>query len=295
MTSLPWNPLDWRGPQFLLLMVGLAAGLVVAIRWFMRQQEGTEAPRIPFTDPYLIGYLRLGHGEAVRLALGSLADRGYLTLSSNGRVDRQGGDPDQVRRPLERAVLAATRDADTLTAILGHAETKAATDGYRQNLETLGLLPDSAVKTTRGLRVLLAIGIYWAVGLAKIGVALRHHHHNVGFLVLLLLVVPVILSSVGNPRLTTKGKALLKDLQTLFTSLKDRRSSLAAGGATTDMAMLAAVFGLHLLPREAFPWVAYLSPSRSSNGVGTNHSCGSSCGSSCSSGCGGGGCGGCGS
>jgi uncharacterized protein (TIGR04222 family) len=305
--SLPLNPLDWRGPPFLLFMLAFGGGLAMALVHFRRQAEGTEPPRMLFTDPYLIAFLRGGHDEAVRLVLASLIDRGFLAVADSGRLVRQGGAEGQLRRSLEKAVLAAIQAGDTPAEVLAHAATKAATDAYRQQLEQQGLLPDKATLSARINRYLMALSLFWVVGVVKIVLAISRHHFNVGFLVVMLVLAPVFLAPFAFFRQTTKGRVLLRDLKTIFGHLKDRRASLPAGGTTNEVAMLGAVFGLQMLPVAVFPWLPFLKPAAAASGDGgggwwgghfggSDGGSGGSCGSSCGSGCGGGGgCGGCGS
>ena len=89
---------------------------------------------------------------------------------------------------------------------------------------------------------------------------------------------------ITNPRQTGRGKALLADLESLFSSLKNRSASFQAGSNPNEVALLTAVFGVKALPKSVFPHAQTLYPQASSSSSG---SCGSSCG--------GGGCGGCGS
>ena len=68
---------------------------------------------------------------------------------------------------------------------------------------------------------------------------------NVGFLVAARLSPSCVVTFVAtHPRRTPAGNALVGDLRTLFGGLKDRASSLRPQGGGTDLALLAAVFGV---------------------------------------------------
>ena len=99
---------------------------------------------------------------------------------------------------------------------------------------------------------------------------------------MLTIVATVLAVAAAHPRLTGRGGRLLKDLQVLFDGVKQRRSTIVPGGASVELPLLAAVFGLSAVPNSRFPYVKKLFPKGASQtGTGT-----SSCGS-CGSGCGG--------
>jgi uncharacterized membrane protein YgcG len=131
------------------------------------------------------------------------------------------------------------------------------------------------------------------LAVAKIGVALATGHSNISFLMSATLIATILLLSQALARQTHRGRAVLRELNALFHSLR-RRSTKLSATAVPEATMLAAVFGVYVLPefdrnawRKLFP---QLSPSNSSGGSG----CGASgCGGG--GGCSGGGCGGCGS
>ena len=157
-----------------------------------------------------------------------------------------------------------------------------------------GLLPSPDQRAVRMRLWLAAGGALTAVAAIKIVIAISRGRSNVGFLVLLGLGFLIATFAATHPRRTSAGNALVGDLRTLFGGLKDRASSLRPQSGGTDLALLAAVFGVGAaLP--VYPEAKKLFPqSGASDGGGSSDSSGgSSCGSSC--GGGGGGCGGCGS
>ena len=102
-------------------------------------------------------------------------------------------------------------------------------------------------------RFIIGAAILFFVALTKIMIALARGRHNVFFLVLLTLLAIFLAYKVSNPFRTLKGSHLLADLRTLFGSLKNRASGLTPGGATGELALLAAVFGMAALPTTVFP------------------------------------------
>jgi hypothetical protein len=169
-----------------------------------------------------------------------------------------------------------------------------------QDVETLkraGLLPDDAVNLARLLRRVVGCLILGGVGFIKVMIGLQRGR-PVSFLVFLTFLAMVIMWKLSAPRLTSKGAAVLADVQSLYSGLKNRAASIQPGGATLDAAMLAAAFGTGAMAGEGFAYTHTLFPRAKTSSSSLFSSGGSSCGSSCSSGsscgssCGGGGCGG---
>jgi uncharacterized protein (TIGR04222 family) len=286
------NPFDLPGPQFLIFYVVLGVFTII-ILWLARQaSEAADAPRIDYSDPYLLAYLRGGAAEVIRVATVSLIDRGLLQMTNDQLVDVNQSAVNIVRRPIEKALLqhfrfrAKASSAFTSPAILSTCEE------YRDALQRLGLIPDESISRARLWRLCVAVVLLSGVAALKILIALQRGRTNIFFLVLLVVFFVFIAIRVHNPLRTRRGDALLADLRSLFSSLKARAAMLRPGGETADAALLMAIFGLESLPAVSFPYAKQFQPKRSAS---STSSCGSACGSSCGSSCGGGGgCGGCG-
>jgi uncharacterized protein (TIGR04222 family) len=286
------NPFDLPGPQFLIFYVVLGV-FTISILWLARQaSEAADAPRIDYSDPYLLAYLRGGAAEVIRVATVSLIDRGLLQMTDDQLVDVNQSAVNIVRRPIEKALLqhfrfrAKASSAFTSPAILSTCEE------YRDALQRLGLIPDESISRARLWRLCVAVVLLSGVAALKILIALQRGRTNIFFLVLLVVFFVFIAIRVHNPLRTRRGDALLADLRSLFSSLKARAAMLRPGGETADAALLMAIFGLEALPAVSFPYAKQLQPKSSAS---STSSCGSACGSSCGSSCGGGGgCGGCG-
>ena len=289
------NPLDLPGPEFLVFYT-LFALVTLGLLYVARAAgESGAPPRIDTGDPYLIAYLRGGRHAALRVATITLIDRGLLVADV---VTRTVVAPAQVttpRHPIEQALVRHFEQSHLATTVFGNDALTAACAEYERRLAALGLIPDGARRSAR--RRLLAGALVVLVGLsvAKVSVAFARGRSNVLFLVMLTLVAGVLAAWVATPRLTSRGRALVADLRRLFARLRARAPSVSPGGASADVALLAAVFGIAALPRSVFPYARLLYPKATSGGSsGGWSSCSSSCGSSSSCGGGGSGCGGCG-
>jgi uncharacterized protein (TIGR04222 family) len=289
------NPLDLAGPEFLLFYT-LFALVTLGLLYVARAAgESGPAPRIDTGDAYLIAYLRGGRHAALRVATIALIDRGLLVADVVTRTVVAPGQRTGPQHPIEQALVRHFEQSRLATTVFGNDELTAACAEYERRLTALGLIPDEARRSVR--RRLLGAALLGLVGLpvAKIVVAFARGRSNVLFLVVLTAVAAVAAAGVATPRLTSRGRALLADLRRLFARLRSRAPSLHPGGASADVALLVAVFGLAALPRSAFAYARALYPKAGSSGSsGGWSSCGSSCGSSSSCGGGGSGCGGCG-
>jgi uncharacterized protein (TIGR04222 family) len=291
------NPFDLHGPEFLFFYILLSATVIGLLIWVRNQTESLRAPKMDLADPYLIAYLRGGKNEVLRVAIVSLVDRGLLVVSGEEIKCAKTASPNLVRTPLDKALLEKFTNKKAAASIFEDSTLGLIADQYDQSLKALGLLPDASVTAARTLRFVLALFFLVGVGGIKIMVALSRGRFNIFFLIILMTVAVGIASKVAFPRLTALGEAVLKDIQNLYSGLKNRAALINPGGATLEAVMLAAVFGVSALRSNAFVFTQTLFP-RAQNSSGSSSSCGSSgsssCGSSCGGGCGGG-CGGCGS
>jgi uncharacterized protein (TIGR04222 family) len=313
------NPFDLPGPQFLLFYVGLAVATILVLR-ILRQREEAEpagqaraihelkaglgrlqepggAPKVSLSDPYLIAYLRGGKNEVVRVASVSLIDRRLLEVKAERALKARPLGEDLVSRPIEKALLQHFRAEQDATTAFADARLAQVAETYERTLAELKLIPDATMRAARRRRLTIAVAVLVGVAALKILIALSRGRTNIGFLVILTALAVFVAAKVGQSVRTAHGTALLADLRTLFGSLRDRALVLRPGGGTSELALLAAVFGLAAVPAATFPFVPALYPRVTREGSGS--SCGSSCGSSsggssCGSSCGGGGGGGCG-
>jgi uncharacterized protein (TIGR04222 family) len=295
------NPFDLPGPEFLLFFIGLSAFALVALIVTRKIAERSAAPKLDLSDPYLIAYLRGAEPETLRVAAVSLLDRGLLVATGTQLQAAEKAFPESVRKPIEKELLRKFNRAGEASAIFNDSRLRATCKPYEQTLKAVGLLPNETIVGARWRRLLIACGVLGGVALVKILIALERGRTNVWFLIILTIVAIVIAARISFPRLTESGKAMIADLQNLYSGVKGRPLFLQSGGATIEPIMLAAVFGVGALTGAHFGYSNVLFPraketaaATSACGSSSGSSCNSSsCGSSCGGGCGGG-CGGCG-
>jgi uncharacterized protein (TIGR04222 family) len=284
------NPFDLPGPQFLVFYLVLSALVILVVVFLRRSAESPATPKLDLSDPYLIAYLRGGEPEALRVATVSLIDRKLLVATGSQVQCADHASTASVRRPIEKELLRKFKQADEANSIYEDYGLLATCKPYEQTLRTTGLLPTKWMETARMTRVGVAVLILGGIAMAKILIALSRGHSNIWFLVILMGVAIFLVVKFSFPRLTETGKAMIADLQDLYSGLKDRALFLQPGGSTIEPVLLAAVFGVGALEGANFAFTRVLFPRATTNLSST--SCSSACGSSCGSSCGGGGCGG---
>jgi uncharacterized protein (TIGR04222 family) len=288
------NPFDLPGPQFLLFYSALGLTVTLSLLWTRRQHESLAAPTTRLDDPYLVAMLRGGGDEAVRLALLSLLDRKLIVTEAGDHLARA---PDvttaHVRRDIEKAILKSLDRSRSVDDVLAGVRADFALQSYENTLKRMNLLPGPEHKARRMKLWAAGFGVLFVVAVIKVGMGISRNR-PVLLLVLEGAAFAVATVAICFPRRTLSGDQLVTHMRELFSSLKDRAGSLRAGGETSDLTWLGAVFGLAAVPGSVFPHTQLLTPKRREVASGT--SCGSSsCGSSCGGGGCGGGCGGCGS
>lgn len=302
------NPLDWPGPEFLAFYVVLGLAVNLGYRWLQHRWEGCvsrDCRRLELiNDPYQIAYLRGGTPETLRVVLVSLIDRGLLK-AAGANVIPAVKDPERwTRRGLERGVLQFfSQKPARMVDMYKDRGLRALADMYDTTLAGEGLLKNVTVIMSRLPLALPMFVVLDGTGLLKIGVALSRGKHNLAFLLILMVIFTLVLIKAVAKRRTATGDDVMRQLKEAFAQLKARAAGLRPGGATNEVAMAAAIFGLAVLPPASFPYVREMFPKASDSstsgsgcsGSGCAGASGSSCGgSSCGGGGCGGGCGGCG-
>ncbi|HET6175495.1 MAG TPA: TIGR04222 domain-containing membrane protein [Candidatus Sulfotelmatobacter sp.] len=293
------NPFDLRGPEFLFFYVLLSGAVILAVIWLREWMESGPTPPVHLEDPYFFAYLRGGMNEVFRAAIVVLLDRGWLIAEGDMVHRRDDVEPNPEQPSIEQEVLSFFYTPRPAYEALKSSPLGTAASTYEQQTVELDLMPNQLVKGKRQILCGIAACALLGVSLTKIAIALSRGRTNLLFLIILTVVVQWILVQVAVPGPTAKGRALLRDIQSLFSDLKGRRPFLRPGAGTKEIAWLVGVFGLGSLPSDGFPDVKALFPQSSTNFTlsgGTGGSCGaaSSCGGGggCGGGCGGGGCGG---
>lgn len=297
------NPFEGTGPQFLVFYAAFGLAVVALAYAFRPDRHASEtASPIDPTDAYAIAFLRAGSNEAVRVATLSLVDRGLLEVTDAAdkkhepELLAQRDARDKVRRPIEMAILEHFSGRLAADTVFGTTKTDTAIDQYRERLESQGLLPTEADRQGRLTTKRIAWGALWLVAGARLLQAAANQQSNVFFLIALAAIFSwTVLRVVDRPR-TGAGDRALAELKALFAGLRAGVDRLSPGGATNEMALVAAVYGLGTLPDERFPFVRKLyrrATAARSSGAACGSGCGGGGGGDGGDGCGGG-CGGCG-
>ena len=279
-------PFDLRGPEFLLFYVALGAAVLLVTFLLRHAGEPADPPKVNLSDPYQIAFLRGGKNEALRVATVSLIDRGVL-LADGTKITASESAFGKAASPLEQTVVRHFNPSAEVTTLFKMKDADPQMNQYENELTRLGLLPDEEQKDARLMRMAVAVAALLIPALVKLYVAVTTGHFNVGFLIFLAIFFTVVVVLMSRPRRTRAGDRMVKDLRTLFESLKQRGAEVRSGASPTEFALMAAVFGMSTVPESK-----KLFPQSGSSSCGS--SCGSSSGDSGSSSCGGGGCGGCG-
>jgi uncharacterized protein (TIGR04222 family) len=290
-------PFSLNGPQFLGFFVACFVVLFLGLRLVTRMVEAGAAPKMTVGDPYQIAYLRGGAAEALRVAAFSLVDRGLLRFDGIQAVAAGDAAARIANHPVERWLMNhfdSRKGAESL-------DTASLTDRvdahYQPKLERLHLLPDEAGRRFRLIGKMAVVAALLGLAGVRVAQTLAAGRINLGFLAVLLAIALWLVYRKGHPRLTARGRTVMRDLRSLFAALHRRAAQLRPGGKKTDAVMVAAIFGVGVLPSAAFALSQRLWPqpqsSSSSGGCGSSGcgSSGGSCGGGGGGGCGGGGCG----
>jgi uncharacterized protein (TIGR04222 family) len=299
-------PFDLAGPQFLgfYLVAGVALlGLAV---FAIQELEGAAAGKgALLTDPYEIAYLRGGAAEAIRIAVLSLIDRDLLRQTKDepsgvAMLEPGANSGTAPRHPLERAVMAQVDGPTRADGLTKGSLAQSASALIAPALAARSLIVDGPIKDRR--RAL--IGGVWAfltlIFVARMAQAIANQRSNVGLLCVAWIVASIATLLIVGKLPHAGGARALESLRALLGDLRQRIGQLQPGGATSELILLASVFGFAAVPATLAPYAADLSialspppPRRSSDGCGSG---GGGCGSGGGGGCGGGGggCGGCG-
>ncbi|MFN7920578.1 MAG: TIGR04222 domain-containing membrane protein [Bryobacteraceae bacterium] len=288
------NPLEFRGPEFLLFYGVLATAIIMAVWWLNRQLGSDLTPgEVDITDPYEIAYLRGGRNEVIRVAVVKLVQSKILRVVDSKTVvidDPAGGRA--LSNPLEREIAKLFSSPMEPHKAFAQMQIRDQTNTYERRLVRKGLLLDDEMTSSRTRRAWVAALVLWGLAGAKILIGMSRNR-PVSFLVGMLVISTCALLIVSfTRRRTVHGDNAVEGIRQVFAYQREMQPD--AGVA--QVALVAAVFGLAAIPLEAFPERKGLFPRANGDGSSCGSSCGSSgCGSGGGGGCGGGGCGGCGS
>jgi uncharacterized protein (TIGR04222 family) len=278
------NPFNLTGPQFLLFYSLTGVTILFMLRHWRRHQEAGYAAPSRLDDPYLFAMLRGGEQEAVRVALMSLMDRKLVVVQGEDQLARAPGvSASSVERDIEKAIILYLDQPHLALSVISGVSRDRALADYGHTLQRMNLLPTAEQNGARLKLLLIGLAVLLGLGAAKVAVGMARHRPVI-FLVLLIIALGIAACVVCFPRRTVGGDQMVRNMKELFAGLRDRAASLHAGGATSELAWLGAVFGMAAVPSLIFPFQQVLLPKQR-----VDQTAGSACGGGC-----GGGCGGCG-
>jgi uncharacterized protein (TIGR04222 family) len=297
---------DMHGPDFLLFYsVVITITLLVSV-WLLQDPTKNQPLRlIPSEpDPYEIAYLRSEEKGVANVAVIDLIQRGYLQVSEHS-ISQATNHPDVSQlTPIQHQIFDWFVDSRTATEMLLVGSLTQDLQPhciiYQQQLQNEQLLTSVPEKARRQLIGLIGMLLILTLGGFKLVVALVNGHSNVGVLIFMGFVATCWLSNISQipPRLSSRGKKYLKQLEETFVQLKQKVKGEFP--SEVDCNLVVAIFGVNALtgtrydyyPKLVLPVMTKTSSSSSSGGCGSSSSCGGGCNGSCGGGCGG--CGGCG-
>lgn len=283
----PGNPLNWQGPEFLVLFFLLMVAAVFATAllrfWMSRVDDGRRGLSLSEPDVWSIAYLSGGPQRVLDAAVAQLHEQGHIRWDESGKhtepTDR--GEPDD---PLLRTVLAACRQRN-MSRLLQVVKS-AHLDAILRQLQQRGWW-FSAEQALRVAQIsALPFALLAGFGLLKIGIGLSRDK-PVLFLVLLTLLCLVIAAVMyfKRPGVTPAGRKAFAELkrkhELLGRSYRDEQVAMAVALAGTSVLAGTALAGYHDVRRPQ-------TSSDSGGGAGCSSSGGGDGGSSGCGGCGGG-------
>jgi uncharacterized protein (TIGR04222 family) len=294
-----WNPLEFRGPKFLLFY---AAAFLAACVWGIMvradARDPSDADAAPLKlDAYDMAYLNGGAKLLVNTAIAALSQRGLVAA----RYDRTLRGPTPGEAPavglhsIERALHREVTRGGTLAIEAAHERFGPMAEEIGRRLKNAGLLVSDAVNgraRRRSLPLVLAVP---ALGVVKVFVGLERNR-PVAFLVAACLMSLIIGLAAFGRRLhrTRRGESALDYLRTKYGAMRKQGPSAASA-----VSISVALWGVGTLVGAEYATLrAVLAPPGSrASGSSWSSSCASGCGGGggCAGGGCGGGCGGCGS
>ncbi len=246
------NVFDWAGPDF-LKFYALFAATVLVLQYLVGRVPRGEARAPDLSDPYLIACLRGGERETLRVATVALVDRGLLRVDGDRIAAAPGIDERASRVAVERALLRHFSTPRKTGSLVLATEAKAACEEYARRLVDTGTWTSRESRARRELACWVASALLVVVAAVKLVVALSRGRTNVGFLFGLALIATLLSVSIGRHAGVDRSRQWLRGLRTMLTELPARAKGLAPGGATAELSLLAAVFGLEFVPLSLFP------------------------------------------
>jgi uncharacterized protein (TIGR04222 family) len=288
-----WNPLDWKGAEFLglyatIALAALVLAVIVRVAFAPHEDDGSAEKQSPL-NAYEIACLWSGPLRAVHASFAALVQAGFLRIVdqeqkafgifSTRQSFIQQGEPLPANAPqLEQALYSAAALPVENFKPLAEAGLPLAQD-IEESLRKRGLLRP-AMPAAHCVIAGLIMAAPLMLGLAKIAVGVSRGR-PVGFLIAACVatVIAALVLLLVRSRLTAAGRRLVEPLTTELGHTRQLVESAATTPSPAQLALLVGLFGVGVLSAGPLARVHAMLPT----------SCG---GGDCSGGCSsGGGCG----
>ena len=302
-----WNPLDFRGAEFLFLFFALLLGTglcAAALRYFLRKDAGEAEQPAPseVLDPYEAIYLIGGKSMVNQSAFVALFRADALQLEkrwSTTNMTCKGALPSYAH-PVERSLYEAIQAHGSASVELLKVNLSAIAD-LQSSLVSKGLIESARSMFWPRAAAVLCFCPLLLLGIAKLIVGILRDR-PVGFLVLAMVPTIILMLCLGliMPRCTRAGLRVIKKLKE--TKLGSETAKQLSDSMTLDpmLTWMIVTAGLFSVIPPGDPLRSILTPANAGGDRGDTGGCGTSSGDGgggggCGGGgCGGGGCGGCG-
>lgn len=286
------NPFQWSPWPYALFYLAAAVVISLMVRIIQRRREIEDSVHraAPIGDPYLIALLRGGSPELLRVAIVSLIDRGLLTVDGEAVQTTAAGRAAKPGRRIERQLLEFFEERRESREVFASPMFDATVAENEAELARMHLMPTREVQDARWKLFRAAAVVLLCFPIARVLMTRVDTGEEIFFLAFLPFGAIAMLLPAALRRRTAGGDAFVGEVRNLFQSLKLRAPQFRDGAPTPELVMLAAVWGVAILPKESFPWVRELFPKAADAGVAFAGGGGGSCdagGSSCGTGCGG--------
>ncbi len=311
LAQLAANPLDWTGPQFLMLYAGLLA-IAIAASWLGRLWLLSSADSYQFQPgapdaigPIEVGWLQAGDQRAIDCALVELVQKNAVTVEGERIMAGPNVATAHAEHRISELILSSVASSSLGRKYdIIRREANVGLVGLRQDLQEKGLVLDYSQRISSTFLPIALLGGVLLLGLAKAWIGTtRGKPIELLLIAMALTLVALVAFVVTTPRLTLAGKRLLtkllaqsrrnpQELLGIQTSPSQPNDDglLLWSTAFMGTAVLAStpLFGLDSFLRQQ------QAVQSSSTGGCSTTGCGTSGCSGGGGGCGGGGCGGCG-
>ncbi len=309
LAQLAANPLDWPGPQFLMLYAGLiliaSAASWLGRRWLLDSAENYQfRPGTPDAlCPIEVGWMQAGDQRAIDCALVELMQKKGVAIEGDRIMAGQNIRGARADHRISELILESVASSS-----LGRKynivcrEANVGLVGMRQSLVEKGLALDGSQRIACIALPIALLGSVVALGLAKVWVGMARGRPTEFLAIAIGLTVLALAKFVfKTPRLTLAGKRLLAKL--MAQSKHNPQDLLGAAGSTSQsndhgqLLWSTAFIGTAVLADTPLHELdsffrSYRDSATSSTGGCSTTGCGGDSGGG--GGCGGGGCGGCG-